>query len=70
MLARMPDWRGTYETRAHSLLAEAYNAQGDKDAAAKERLNVPTGYKRPALKDAVPTPRPRGWWGGFRMARR
>ncbi len=62
LLARMPDWRGTYETRAHSLLGDIYEKQKEKGKAAKARLNVPAGYKRPALKDAVPRPRPRGWW--------
>jgi len=37
LLARMPRWQGTFETRAHSLLADAYDAQGQKDAAARER---------------------------------
>ena len=62
LLARLPDWRGTYETRTHSLLGDIYQAAEQPGEAAKARLNVPADYKRPALKDAVPTPRPR-WWG-------
>ncbi len=62
LMARMPDWRGTYETRAHSLLGDIYEKQKEKGKATKARLNVPPGYKRPALKDAVPRPRRRGWW--------
>jgi predicted Zn-dependent protease len=67
LLARMPPQRGTYETRAHALLAEACEAQKKTDEATKERLNVPTGYQRPKLEEAVPVARPQPW-GGFRMA--
>jgi len=62
LLARMPDPRGTYETRAHSLLGDIYEKLKKPKLAAGARLNVPAGYKRPALKDAVPVPRRRGRW--------
>ena len=56
LLARMPPQRGTFETRAHSLLAEALDAQKKTDEAAKERLNVPAGYKRPKLEECRARP--------------
>jgi tetratricopeptide (TPR) repeat protein len=62
LLARMPDPKGTYEVRAHSLLGDICEKLGRKKDAASSRLNVPAGYKRPALKDAVPVPRPRRRW--------
>jgi tetratricopeptide (TPR) repeat protein len=62
LMARMPDPRGTYETRAHSLLGDIYEKLKKKAAAAKSRLNVPAGYKRPKLKNAVPAARRRRWW--------
>jgi predicted Zn-dependent protease len=58
LLARMPPWRGTFETRAHSLLGDVYEALKQPDAAARERMNVPPGYKRPPLEKAVPAPMP------------
>ncbi|MCX7935262.1 MAG: tetratricopeptide repeat protein, partial [Planctomycetota bacterium] len=65
LLARLPQWRGTFEHRGHALLAEILEAQGKKDEASRERLQVPAGYKRPAFKEAVPTAQPR-WpiWRG------
>jgi len=59
LLERMPIWRGTFEHRAHALLAEILEAQGKKDDAARERMQLPAGYKRPAFNDAVPAPQPR-----------
>ena len=61
LLARMPPWRGTFENRAHSILAEVYAATDRAQDAAKERMALPANYQRPALKDAIPTPRPRAW---------
>jgi hypothetical protein len=62
LLARMPPWKGTFETRAHSLLGDIHELAGKAKDAARERLAVPAGYQRPALKDAVPTPGFRNWW--------
>lgn len=68
--ARMPDWTGTYEHRAHSVLADVYDATKRADEAAKARLQLPAGYKRPELAKAIPTPRRGGRWprilGGLR----
>jgi tetratricopeptide (TPR) repeat protein len=58
LLARMPPWRGTFETRAHSLLGDVYEALKQPEAAARERMNVPAGYQRPPLEKAAPVPGP------------
>jgi hypothetical protein len=53
-LARFePNRRGTYEARAESLLGEALEKLGKREEAARARLKLPAGYKRPALKDAL-----------------
>ena len=54
LLARMPRWKGTFEDRAHAVLADAYLAQQQTDKAAHERMLLPPNYQRPALADAVP----------------
>ena len=65
LLARMPQWKGTYEARADALLAEIYEALKQPEAAARARMKLPAGYKRPALEQAIPTPTPRWWaWRG------
>jgi tetratricopeptide (TPR) repeat protein len=61
LMRRMPQWRGTFEARAYSILADALAAVGEDEEAAGARMNVPRGYKRPPLKDAVPTSMMRGW---------
>jgi tetratricopeptide (TPR) repeat protein len=63
LLARMPPWKGTFETRAHALLADIYDALKQPKDAARERLSVPAGYGRPKLEEAVPVPGFRNWWG-------
>ena len=73
LLARMPPWKGTFEVRAHSLLADICDARKKPEEAAQARLNVPAGYKRPKLEEAVPTPggvRPPWMPGPMPVARR
>ena len=54
LLARTPNWTGTFEARAHALLAEACQATGQTEKAAHERMQLPAGYKRPAFDKAAP----------------
>jgi hypothetical protein len=60
LLARTPNWTGTFETRAHALLAEVYQATGQTEKAAHERMQLPADYKRPAFDKAAPTGPARG----------
>ena len=73
LLARMPPWKGTFEVRAHSLLADIFEAMKKPKEAAQARLNVPAGYGRPELEKAIPTPgglRPPWMPGPMPVARR
>ncbi len=56
LLARLPSWQGTFELRAWSLLGEIYTSLKKEDLAARARLNLPPGYERPNLRNAVPVP--------------
>ena len=56
LLARMPPWKGTFEVRASSLLGDVSEALKKPEEAARARLGVPAGYKRPELEKAVPVP--------------
>ena len=62
LLARMPRWQGTFETRAHSLLSDIYKATKREDESARERMLLPSGYKRPSLENAIPVPGLRPVW--------
>ncbi len=60
---RMPNWEGTFEVRTHSLLGDIYEKLRKPTDAAKHRSQLPDGYERPALKDAVPATTRPGWAG-------
>ncbi len=54
LVARMPRWKGTFEDRAHSLLADIYAATQQPEKLSRERLLLPQNYKRPSLDKALP----------------
>ena len=54
LVARMPRWKGTFEDRAHSILADVYAATQQPEKLARERQQLPQEYTRPTLEKALP----------------